>query len=370
MHVTLNPREASRALQTAVRHTPRKGIIEHLSGALLTAEGDTITIRATDLETDVRIRLPATVAASGTCLVPARLLLEIMSSVDGDAASLKLSGNELHITSGKTGFAIVCMDPKDFPAPLAPEPEVFISLPAETLSSAMSRVLHAMSRDETRPILRGVRLALAGTNLQLAATDGARLATVNIPVAAADPADAQAAATLPADAASAIAHDLPAETATLALGKETAVAESGSLTLSTRLVPGGYPAISPVIQEAARNPIEVKVPTDELARAVELALLTARGEARVVRIHVSPAEMLVESSTAEVGHAMVPVPGATLPETPLSVNLNGAYLLEALRAVRSPTMVLLLKDPLRPVLIRSGDDQDSYMEILAPVRVY
>jgi len=366
MHVTLNPRNASRALHTAARHTPRKGIIDYLSGVLLTAEADTLTIRATDLETEARIHVPADVARSGTCLVPARLLLEILSAIDADTACLTLSGNELHIASGKAGFAVVCMDPADFPAPLAPEQEISVSLPTDTFATAMSRVLHAMSRDETRPHLRGVRLTLTGGTLQLAATDGARLATVTIPLQA----DVQAAVTLPSHAASALAHDLPAETTTLSLGKEAAVVHSGSLTLATRLIPGAYPSLSPVIQEASQNPVQLKAPTEELLRAVELALLTARGEARVVKLHLSSEDMVVESSTAEVGQARVPVAGAALPGASLSVSLNGAYLLDALRALHSPTAVILLRDPLRPVLIRGGDEQDTYTEILAPVRVF
>jgi hypothetical protein len=105
--------------------------------------------------------------------------MEIMSSLDGEAANLKATPAELHISSGKRQASpSPAWIPRTSQPLSARSPEVFICSRLRSSRGAMSRVLHAMSRDETRPILKGVRLALSGTNLQLAATDGARLATV------------------------------------------------------------------------------------------------------------------------------------------------------------------------------------------------
>jgi DNA polymerase-3 subunit beta len=370
MHIILNPRDAARVLQTAARHAPHRSTVPYLSGVLLTTGEESVTVRATDLETDVRISMPANVSQPGKCLVPAKLLMEIMASLEGEEANLKATEAELHISSGSARFALACMDPSDFPAPLGAEPGVVLQADAGALRGALSRVLHAAGRDETRPSLKGVRLVLSGATLQLAATDGARLATVTVPVIVSDPPDAQAAVTLPSAGAAAIAHEMPGQTVRIGVASEVATAESDDLVLATRLVPGSYPEFSQVIQKSLQNPTQVHAPTQELVRATELALITARSEGRLVYLHISPEGVRLESSTQEVGQTTIPIPNATCPETTVRIALNGLYFLQALRAVRDEATSLLVKDPLSPILVRGASGTDTYAEVLAPLRAY
>ena len=69
------------ALQHAGRAVSARSTLPSLGGILFTAEGDALTLRATDMEMGIALTLSGiTIERDGTVLLPGRLLVDVARS--------------------------------------------------------------------------------------------------------------------------------------------------------------------------------------------------------------------------------------------------------------------------------------------------
>src|SRR5437762_569326 len=146
-----------------------------------------------DLDLMIQVEVAVSGADSGVCLVPARLVTDIVRAVEPGAVSLESDDEELRIHAGRSQFAVRMLASADFPRlPLAGPGDnagCEVTLDAGLLAEALRQVVRAASGDDARPILTGVLMAAeAGTSaergetgLRLVATDSYRLAARDLP---------------------------------------------------------------------------------------------------------------------------------------------------------------------------------------------
>src|SRR5690606_25031826 len=79
------------------------------------------------------------------------------------------------LTCGASRFTLLTMPVDDYPA-LPALPELTGSIDADVFAEAVAQVTIAASRDETLPLLTGVRVEIEGEKMTLLATDRYRLA--------------------------------------------------------------------------------------------------------------------------------------------------------------------------------------------------
>lgn len=148
---------------------PRKTAVPVLTNVML-KDGQAV---ATDLETIVKIPVPE---ADISCLIPYAGVTTMLQYVHGgeflhiepDAGTVRISWPDGSSTFNSS-------DPEDFPAMPEIEAVVEASLDGDILFPAMVSVLRYTAKDEARPILRGVTLAM-GEPFRIAAGDGFRMA--------------------------------------------------------------------------------------------------------------------------------------------------------------------------------------------------
>src|SRR5918994_634388 len=136
------------------RSLPARPPVPVLGGVVLEAtsgpSGDRLTVSGFDYETSARVELDATIGDPGRVLVSGRLLADIT---------------------------------KALPA----KPQVAGIVPGDVLAQAVQQVAVAAGRDDTLPMLTGIRLEIDGPRLTLAATDRFRLAVRELEWAPSDP---------------------------------------------------------------------------------------------------------------------------------------------------------------------------------------
>jgi DNA polymerase-3 subunit beta len=365
MRAVLKKTEAARAAAAAARASARNPIVPATGAALLTAGDSLVSLRTTRLDTEIEVSIPASVTEPGAVGLPARLLEEILSSLDAEEVAISTAGGLAELRGGSTRFELATVPPQDFPVPLLPPNDApVLQADAAALCRALRRVLHAASTDETRPALCGVRVAHDGNRISLAATDGSRLAIVTLEAPEAQP----AAFTLPLKAASDVAalFDRPDALEIQASGEVARFTVPG-LRLSARLATGAFPSYSEIVQRASENETTLSVRADELLTATRLAAVTARDDWRTVTLQVEEGTLTIAASSEDLGASTVPLPVEASGRLPATVSLNSSYLQEALRACGPDRVTLLIGTPTSPVLIRSADG--AYTELIAPVRI-
>ena len=344
----------------------RGGALPVLTGLFLSVEDDVLTIIGSDLDLTVRGSLSVTVIDPGKAVVPARLIVDIVRSLDSGAVEISIEGDEAKISGGRSNFALRTLPVDDFP--ILPDPSGNkVTVTAEALSYGLRQVVMAASSDDARPILTGVLLSAEEGGLRLVATDSYRLAVRDLPDATV--LNEGQKVLVPSRALNELIRVLgDADEVVVRLGDRDVtfdvVTDIGSVQVTTRLIEGEFPNYRQLIPSSYPN--QVVVAREPLLEAVRRVKLMAR-EATPLRITQKLNTLELMAITQDVGQAHEEV-DAKYDGEELTVAFNADYLIQGLEAATGDEVVLETLDALKPAVLRSNTGGD-FLYLLMPVRV-
>jgi DNA polymerase-3 subunit beta len=367
------------AVVWTARSLPARPPMQVLLGLLLEVGDDGLAVSAFDYEVSSRIELPATVAEAGRVLVPGRLLADIVRSLPAQPVDLRLEGARVVLTCGAARFTLPTLPVEDYPA-LPDMPTTTGALSSDVFAAAVGQVAIAAGRDDTLPVLTGVRVEIEGEQLTLAATDRYRLAVRTLTWRP-EETGLSATALVPARTLAETAKALTGGAeVTLALATGSAGdgmigfegGPAGSLRRTTsRLLEGEFPKYRSLLPSESSATAEV--PTLQLVEAVKRVALVAARNAPV-RLGFSADGLVLEAGGADDAQASERLECGWEGGEPLQIAFNPAYLLDGLAAVDSDATTLSFTGPTRPAVLtgkRNGDDPAlaDYRYLLMPVRL-
>jgi DNA polymerase-3 subunit beta len=335
------------------RSLPARPPVPVLGGVLLEATsgaaGDHLTVSGFDYETSARVELDATIGDPGRVLVSGRLLADITRALPGKPVDVVVDGARATISCGNSRFSLPTMPVEDYPQ-LPAMPQVAGVVPGELLAQAVQQVAVAAGRDDTLPMLTGIRLEIDGPRLTLAATDRFRLAVRELEWAPEDPTLTTAvlipARTL-ADVAKSLAGAGPVELA-LSAGDGMLGITGAGRRATTRLLDAEFPRFRQLIP--AEHTSAAVLDAAALVEAIKrVALVTDR--VAQVRMEFSEDGLRLAAGGDEVGSAEEELP-CELDGGALTIAFNPGYLLDALGALHTPRALLTFTTPNRPALMR------------------
>lgn len=367
MKLTLSSFELLNQLQTATRVASTRSAVQALSGVMISSTDTSAELRATDMEIGLRVPLQASAERPGSCVLPARLLLDVARALPSDEVSLELRSAEqdVELISGPATFHLRTLRAEDFPALPEPVSETRISLPLEAFVQTVTRVARSASRDETRPVLTGILMSASGQELRMVATDSYRLSVKE--TALQEPLAGSLEANVPARALqelTRIAQQAPDEGLAVSVGQNQVIFELGDIVLSSRLIDGQFPNYRQLLPESVEH--ELRLASAELADVVRRISLLALKNAPL-RLSFSEGTLTVSAQTPDVGEASESVPVPFHGE-PFEIGFNPEFLRDGLESVESDELVLKLISPLRPGLIESPDSGD-FVYLIMPIRL-
>ncbi len=224
------------AVTWAARSLASRPTLPVLAGLLLKVTsvdgGEQLSVSGFDLEASTEVDLEVSAGSPGQALVSGRLLADITRSLPPHPVDVTLDGSRLSISCGSARFTLPGMPVDDYPQlPAMPTTAGTVEGPA--FAAAVAQVAVAAGRDDTLPMLTGVRLEIDGDTLTLAATDRYRLAVRELHWSPGDPSASPVAVLVPArtlaDAAKSLAHS---EALTIALSGAGAGAGEGIIGFS------------------------------------------------------------------------------------------------------------------------------------------
>src|SRR3984957_13962459 len=178
MEFTVSRADLVRELNLSQGVVEKKTTIPILSNVLVEAQGDRITLTATDLELGIRASCPARVKKSGAGTIPARRLLDYVRLLPEGDVQIKIQENHwASLVCGRSRTRIAGMSRDSFPE-LPQMPAVLAEIPIGVLASMIGKTIFSISSEESRFTLNGALLVLRKGGLVMVATDGHRLAMV------------------------------------------------------------------------------------------------------------------------------------------------------------------------------------------------
>ncbi|MDQ5855741.1 MAG: DNA polymerase III subunit beta [Actinomycetota bacterium] len=352
------------AVAWTARGLPARPVVPVTAGVVLEVTDGAMIVSGFDFEVLNRIEVPVTDKAPGRVLVSGRLLAEIARALPPKDVRVAVEGNRLAVRCGSARFNLPLLHVEDYPA--VPElPATSGKVRGDVFATAVSQVTAAASRDETLPMLTGVRMEIGPDALTFAATDRYRLAERRIPWTPSpsgptlDPASAVIvpAKTL-ADAAKSLGS---AGEVLLSMGN---AADAGFLGFSaggrqtlTRLLDGEFVKFASLWPTEVTTTVEVEV--SPFVAALKRVSLVAQ---RFAPVRLAFAEGSVQlSAEADDESSAEEELEVGITGEPLTIGFNAGYLLDGLSGVTTARATLSFTTPSRPTVISSltGLDADG-----------
>jgi DNA polymerase-3 subunit beta len=340
------PRETLLAAVTpAAAATESRGTLPILTCLLIKHVGQAIHITGSDLETQIRARIPADPSDEpGAVCLPAKKLLDILRlAPDGSPVTLKAeSPDRVRLQVGKSRYTLASQPAENYPIFDQGDVQQTVTLPAESLLSGLRRVAFAMAQQDVRYYLNGLGLRLESGHLVTVASDGHRLAVqrtvlTDAPEPSASPSDPLR--ILPRNAVleliKLLTHAVkgaPNRLVTLRLGERTASVdligtEATGEEFSTKLIEGRYPDIQRVIP--TDPPTRVRVQADAMVATLNRAMVLNDNPGYPVALDFDEERLSITATNAEAENAEETL-DISLDGPPLALGFNGRYLCDAL----------------------------------------
>jgi DNA polymerase-3 subunit beta len=312
------------------------------------------------------------VSEPGSVLVSGRLLAEISRALPAKPVDVSLDGTKVTVTCGASRFTLLTMPVEDYPQ-LPTMPALTGTVDGDELTKAVAQVTVAASRDDTLPLLTGVRVEIEGEKVTLLATDRYRLALREMTWNPAFP-DVSAVALVRARTLNDAAKSLGASGSVnvgLATGQGVDLIgfEAGGRHTTSLLVDGDYPAVRRLFPD--ESPIHAVVNTQLLADAAKRVALVAERNTPI-RLTFSDGQVVLDAGQGDDAQASEALE-ATLVGDDIAVAFNPQFLLDGLGALTTPFVRLSFTHPNKPVEFTGqesleGDDLQEYRYLLVPIR--
>jgi len=359
----------ARGLSVVSRAVSARSTLPVLANVLLKTEDAGLKLTATNLEIGITYWVPGKVEQDGATTVPARLLTDLVSSLQGgDRIDLELdAGETLHLQCGRFESHLKGIDADEFPAIQAAGERPTTRIAQNVLRQALAETAFAAASDEARPILTGVLCRFEGETLTLAAADNYRIAVKSIPVL--DPV-AETSVVVPARALSELGRILAdvevAVDVVIAQSRNQVLFHLEGVDLVSRLIDGQFPNYQQVLPKAWTT--RAVLDREELLRAVRPAALIAHESANIVKLQVASNgdAGITVSANAEIGDHVGQVEAAVEGDG-TTIAFNAKYLADVLTNVTVDQFALELQGPLAPGVFKPVGD-DHYVHVVMPVR--
>lgn len=366
----------SEAVSFAVKLLPQRTTLPILSGVLIDATDDGLTLSSFDYEVSTQTTITASVDESGRVLVSGRLLADIASRLPDAPVNVNTDGSKIVVKCGSANFTLLSMPVEEYPTlPAIGEPSGL--LPAEAFSEAVSQVAVAASRDDVTPVITGVQLEVSENSLSLVATDRYRVAIREIDwessSASAEPITALVPSRTLTEVGKTFGHSGTISVSITNTDDRELIAFSADRkTVTSLLIKGNFPPVRRLFPDTAENYAVVN--TADLIEAVRRVSLVLEREA-ALRFTFTIDGVALEAIGSEQAQASEAIDGHLNGDDTV-VSLKPQFLLDGLGAVHSEFVRISFTktdNPNKPgpVLItsQSSKDQpgaDNYKYLLQP----
>lgn len=381
MRVQTDQKRLLVALNTVMEAIPLRPVLPMLSNVLLRANAS-LVVMATDLDLMISTSVEdVVVEEEGAIAVPGRKLSEIVRELPPDKPiivssqdhrlSLEIAGGDLH----RGVFTVGGVDPEDFPLfPNITEVKSFClsrdgGIAPEDLAEMVSNVTFAASRDEqTRTVLCGVLCRARDDSLSLVATDGHRLA-----IASRDCSDLpEFDVIVPPRALNLVPKLVDGRIDQIIVSVSDSFIQLGigGTAVVSRLMEGPYVAYEQILP-ASSDKTAIVANEDFLLPAVRRTSVLANLQTRQLRLTFTGGRIELTTVSPEIGSEAIETIPASYSGADVEIAFNASYLLDILRKIQDPDVVVELSTPVSATILkpRHQEEGTSQRYLLMPLRL-
>ncbi len=334
-----------------------------LSNVLLQAKEGAVHLTTTDLDVGVRGSFEANVDKVGATTLPARRLFTIIRELPSSEIAIEVDGkNAASIRSGQSFFKILGLPEEEFPPLPKFENAKVVTMRQKDLHDGLRKTAYAISTDETRYVLNGVLFSFKENRLTLVATDGRRLAMLDIELEF--PRSHEAEIIVPTKAVTELQRLLKDDgEVKISVGSGQIAFDLNNTLLVSKLIEGNYPNYKQVIPSEAKE--RVTLERETFLNSLRRVSLLASDKSNSIKLNFSKNNIEITANTPEVGEARESLPVAYKGRD-FSIAFNPEFLMAPLRNLAEDEVFFDLIDEMSPGVLKI---QTPFLYVLMPMRV-
>ncbi len=349
----------------------RRNTIPILSNVKIEVDNDALHLNATDMDLDIVEQAVAKVTMPGMTTVSAHTLYDIVRKLpEGAQVNIDVDGSgQITLSAGRLRFTLASLPVDEFPVLSSGDLPHQFTLKATELRGLIDRTRFAISTEETRYYLNGIYLHKAERGgvslLRAVATDGHRLASVEIPIP--EGAEMIPGVILPRKAVTELRKliDESDDEVSVSLSESKIRFAFDNVILTSKLIDGTFPDYERVIPEG--NDKVMDLICSGFAEAVDRVSAISSEKSRAIKLSLSKGVLVLSASSPEHGSATEELEVNYQGEE-LEIGFNSAYLLDVARQISGETARFAMSDAASPTVIK-GTNDDSALYVLMPMRV-
>ena len=349
---------------TCLRFVSTRVQLPVLGSFLLEAEGGKLRVTATNLEMAVSVECGADVEVEGKLVVPAKVFVDGIASLDPGALVLEYIEGKLLVESKTFKASVTCGDSGEFPDVPKELGKNKVKISTKDVLEGIDRTLFAVAADETRPILTGVLFEQSEGKTNLVATDGFRLSRFEIKGGG-----LEEKMIIPKAVVGELQRKFKLnETAYYSFDKaqNQVVFGVGEYVFSSRVLQGEFPDYNRIIPTS--SVVEVEASRDELLSSVRVAGIFARDMSNMITLSLETEKLVIKSKSSSSGSQESEVEAkVTGLKGELVIAFNYRFLEELLSVVKGESVKMGFNDANSAGVFRDLSEP-KFMHLIMPVR--
>ena len=366
MKFTITREQLQEGLSAVAAAIPAKTTLPVLSNVLVEATKQGIRLSGTDLDIAVGTLVAADVDAEGAVTLPAKKLSDIVRELPSAPIRVTAAGEQrVSLECGRTKFKLLGLAREEFPSFPAVKFDKAWKTDAGIVHKLVGHVAFAASTEESRPILNGVLWELRPDRMRMVATNGHRLAKMDVPASGGSTADL----IVPPKALEQVRRLFAPEASVEIAKSENHIGfRAGGTQVFSRLIEGPYPNYEQVIPR--ENDKSATVDKSALISALRRMSVVASDQTHRIRLAFAGAAAKFSVQTPDLGEAQDEL-ALTYEGEPLEIGFNAMYLLEVLKYMPTDEVRFTFKAPERAATIEpvGWNDPASYLALVMPLRL-
>ena len=360
MKFTISKDGVSKAISIVSKALAPKSSVAALGGIHVIAKDGKVTFETTDLTTSIRHVASAVVEEEGEAVVSGIVLPKLVKTLPDAAITFETSGTGVMLTCQRSRTRLNTLDPKEFPEFPTVDPDESVELPCDVLGELVRMAAKSVSKDDSRPILKGIMVEVKNDVLRLVSTDSYRLVVGDAPI----PAEGVSfKAIIPGDVISDVMGSV-GDTGDVSIGTTLNQVSMGygDTTYVTRRISGSFPDYRQLLPKS--NNVRATIDSDDLRAAIKRASVVATDNP-AIRIDVSEGTVVLSATSQRDGQLVEEVAADT--DGKVAIALNAKFLTDCMAPVDGD-VVAEFKDSVSPAVFKSYGEV-NYLCLLMPVRM-
>lgn len=362
MKVKITKDDLMQGIQTVQNIVATKATLPILSNMLIETKKDTLRLNTTDLDIGISCEIPVEIIEDGAITIPAKRFSDVIRELPaGDVIIHARKNNQIEIEGSNCRIKLMGLPKEEFPKFPEFKDREAIRIKQADLKEMFRMTSFAVSHEESRYVLNGILMEMAGNVVRLVATDGKRLAKAERILT--QPVIKDAAVILPIKAVAEVNRNLKDDgDVVFVIGLNQVLFDINGVLIATRIIEGDFPNYQQVIPKVSAPKIVLN--TVNFLAAIRRANLLATPDFQAVKFEIFKDKLVVSKTTPDIGESREELL-VTYTGTEMVVGFNPQYMIDVLKNISDENIEMEILGVDKPCVIR----KENYLYLALPMRL-